>query len=66
MRIITFGTFDLFHVGHLNILERAKEKGDYLIVGISSDELNLKKKSKTTRFFMSRKSSNYFFIKMCK
>ena len=37
-RIITFGTFDLFHIGHLNILERAKEYGDYLIVGISSDQ----------------------------
>ena len=40
-RIITFGTFDLFHIGHLNILERAKAYGDYLIVGISSDQLIL-------------------------
>ena len=45
-RIITFGTFDLFHIGHLNILERAKAYGDYLIVGISSDELNFSKKQK--------------------
>lgn len=45
-RVITFGTFDLFHVGHLNILKRAKEYGDYLIVGISTDELNLQKKNK--------------------
>ena len=43
-RIITFGTFDLFHVGHLKILERAKKMGDYLIVGVSSDELNWNKK----------------------
>jgi len=47
MRIITFGTFDLFHIGHLKILERASEHGNYLIVGISSDELNMKKKNKT-------------------
>jgi len=39
-RVITFGTFDLFHIGHLRILERSKQEGDYLIVGVSSDELN--------------------------
>lgn len=39
-KVITFGTFDLFHIGHLRILERAKKEGDYLIVGVSSDELN--------------------------
>lgn len=43
-KIITFGTFDLFHVGHVNILCRARELGDYLIVGISTDDLNYKKK----------------------
>ncbi len=45
-RIITFGTFDLFHIGHLRILERAKQEGEYLIVGVSSDELNNKKGKK--------------------
>jgi len=45
-RIITFGTFDVFHVGHLRILERAREMGDYLLVGVSTDGLNLFKKGR--------------------
>lgn len=45
-RVITFGTFDVFHFGHLEILKRAKNLGDYLIVGISSDKLNFEKKNK--------------------
>lgn len=45
-RIITFGTFDVFHVGHVNILERAASLGDYLIVGVSSDNLNFSKKGR--------------------
>lgn len=44
--VITFGTFDVFHVGHLNILRRAKSYGDRLIVGVSSDALNFKKKQR--------------------
>lgn len=39
-KVITYGTFDLFHVGHLNILKRAKALGDYLIVAVSSDKFN--------------------------
>ncbi|MBM9614400.1 adenylyltransferase/cytidyltransferase family protein [Desulfobulbus rhabdoformis] len=45
-RVITFGTFDVFHLGHLRILQRAKEMGDYLIVGMSTDHLNFSKKGK--------------------
>ncbi len=44
--IITFGTFDVFHLGHLRILQRAKELGKKLIVGISTDDLNFSKKGK--------------------
>ncbi len=42
---ITFGTYDLLHVGHINILERARKLCDYLVVGISSDDLNFRKKA---------------------
>jgi glycerol-3-phosphate cytidylyltransferase len=45
-RVITFGTFDLFHIGHKRILEKSAEYGDYLIVGVSSDELNISKKNR--------------------
>ncbi len=45
-RVITFGTFDVFHVGHLRIIERACTLGDYLIVGISTDEMNYEKKGR--------------------
>jgi glycerol-3-phosphate cytidylyltransferase len=45
MRVgITFGTFDLLHIGHINILERAKALCDYLVVGVSTDELSFAKK----------------------
>ncbi len=44
--IITFGTYDLLHIGHIMILKRAKELGDKLIVGVSSDNFNMIKKNK--------------------
>jgi glycerol-3-phosphate cytidylyltransferase len=46
MRVITFGTFDVFHVGHLRILERARRFGDHLVVGVSTDALNIAKKGR--------------------
>ena len=46
MKVITFGTYDLLHIGHINILERASKLGDTLIVGVSSDKLNYSKKQK--------------------
>ncbi|QLW58611.1 pantoate--beta-alanine ligase [Citrobacter sp. RHBSTW-00667] len=45
-KVITFGTFDVLHIGHVNILKRAKKLGDYLIVGVSSDALNFSKKQR--------------------
>ena len=49
-RVITYGTFDLLHYGHINLLQRAKALGDYLIVVLSSDEFNSNKKNKITYF----------------
>ena len=49
-RVITYGTFHLLHYGHLNLLRRAKALGDYLVVGISTDEFNGKEKQKECYF----------------
>ncbi len=55
-KVITYGTFDLLHVGHINILRRAKELGDYLIVCVSSDEFNALKDKKAFYSFEDRKT----------
>ena len=49
-RVITYGTFDMLHYGHINLLRRAKALGDYLIVGLSTDEFNWKEKGKKSYF----------------
>ena len=48
--VITFGTFDVFHVGHLRIIERAASYGDRLVVGVSADALNRRKKDREPVF----------------
>lgn len=54
-KILTYGTFDTMHWGHINILKRAAELGDYLLVGISSDEFNAKKGKQAYHNFTIRK-----------
>lgn len=49
-KVITYGTFDLLHYGHINLLRRAKELGDYLIVALSTDDFNWKQKQKRSYF----------------
>ena len=49
-RVITYGTFDLLHYGHINLLKRAKERGDYLVVALSTDEFNWNEKHKRCYF----------------
>lgn len=49
-RVITYGTFDLLHYGHINLLRRARKLGDYLIVALSTDEFNKSSKNKVCYF----------------
>lgn len=49
-RVITYGTFDLLHYGHINLLRRAKALGDYLVVALSTDEFNWNMKQKKCYF----------------
>lgn len=56
-RVITYGTFDLLHYGHINLLKRAKEYGDYLIVALSTDEFNLVEKNKICYFTYEQRKS---------
>lgn len=54
-RILTYGTYDLLHYGHIRLLKRAKELGDYLIVALSTDEFNAIKGKKAYHNYETRK-----------
>ncbi|MGC0304316.1 glycerol-3-phosphate cytidylyltransferase [Streptococcus sp. CL6.35] len=56
-RVITYGTFDLLHYGHINLLKRAKSLGDYLIVGLSTNEFNRLEKNKECYFDYEKRKS---------
>lgn len=55
LNIITYGTFDLFHIGHVNLLKRAKALGGYLMVGLSTDEFNVLKHKSSVMPYSDRK-----------
>lgn len=55
-KVITYGTYDLLHVGHINLLKRARELGDYLIVVLSSDEFNTLKHKTAYHNYEDRKT----------
>lgn len=54
-RVITYGTFDLLHYGHIRLLQRCKEQGDYLVVALSTDEFNAGKGKKSYFSYADRK-----------
>ena len=56
-KVITYGTFDLLHYGHIQLLKRAKALGDYLIVALSTDEFNMKEKGKKSYFSYDKRKS---------
>ena len=60
-RVITYGTFDLLHYGHINLLQRAKALGDYLIVACSTDEFNQQSKHKKSGLLLKKDENFYVF-----
>ena len=56
-RVITYGTFDLLHYGHINLLRRAKQYGDYLIVALSTDDFNWNQKRKKCYFSFGKRKA---------
>ena len=55
--VITYGTFDLLHYGHINLLRRAKQQGDYLIVALSTDKFNWESKQKKCYFSYEKRKA---------
>jgi glycerol-3-phosphate cytidylyltransferase len=62
--VITFGTFDVLHVGHIRVLKRAAELGDRLVVGVSADELNISKKGRAPVFTQEERLEIVSSLKM--
>jgi len=62
--VITFGTFDVLHVGHIRVLKRAAELGDRLVVGVSADELNIAKKGRAPVFTQEERLEIVSSLKM--
>ena len=62
-KVITYGTFDMLHYGHINLLRRAKELGDFLIVAISTDEFNWNEKQKKSYFSYEQRKAMLDAIK---
>lgn len=54
-KVLTYGTFDLLHWGHINLLKRAKDQGDYLLVALSTDEFNAIKNKKSYHTYEDRR-----------
>ena len=64
-RVITYGTFDLLHYGHINLLKRAKALGDYLVVCISTDEFNWNQKHKKCYFTYEQRKFDFLRDEGC-
>ena len=62
VKVITYGTYDLLHYGHIKLLERAKALGDYLIVGVTADDFD-KTRGKTCYIYDSRRQVNRRFLR---
>ena len=62
-KVITYGTFDLLHYGHIELLRRSRQLGDYLIVALSTDEFNKNEKDKTSTHSFAERKANLQAIK---